>query len=95
MEKCSMNFKLIIISIIKITVHALRNFYLETSIYIKQKGPKGAVRGLADTHLADACALTKNGICLMCSYHACPCHDPWATAMRLSFAKAKSEFTTL
>jgi hypothetical protein len=54
--------------------------------------------GPVDTHLADGCVITKHRKChvfLQSLKHACPRRGPWATCIRLSHAKAESEFSSL
>jgi hypothetical protein len=64
----------------------------------EMNGAKEAVCCPVDTHLADACALTKHRKChvfIPSLMHACPHHGPWATYIQLSHAKVKSEFRRL
>jgi hypothetical protein len=61
-------------------------------------GVKGVARGLEGVHLADTCILTKLEQChlfLPSPLHACTRHGSWATFIRLSHARAKSEILTL
>jgi hypothetical protein len=61
-------------------------------------GVEGVVRRLEGIHLADRCILTKLEQChlfLPSPLHACPSHGSWATFIRLSHARAKSEILVL
>jgi hypothetical protein len=63
-----------------------------------KSGAKGVVSSPVDMHLADGCALTKHRKCQVfvpSPLQACPSHGHWATCIRLSHAKAESEFPTL
>jgi hypothetical protein len=66
---------------------------------MKQRlGVEVVVHGLEGTHLADRCILTKLEKChvfLPSPLHACPRHGYWATIIRLTHARAKSEILTL
>jgi hypothetical protein len=64
----------------------------------RSSGPQKAVCGPVDTHLADACALTKHRnvhIFLPSHMHPSPRYGPWATCIRRSRTKVESEFPAL